>query len=322
MSMLPESNQISRSSSHFLSKIGTALTDIETNIFKDLTTQDDDEVMVSRRKAKELGKAAWRIEAACDAQIVTRAQAKKPLGGSRTKSGVVMAAVRKRAKEIQCTPRYIFRNAAIFNLIREVESIPENTTNVSVLDERGFYNTALMAADPKAAVLLFARKKLSTKRFRVTDALRLLEREGLTKKAAVKNAINLARQTGEVLAERQTEIDHINSVINYVRENVFCDCPSDEISRIHLAYIEELQEYIQEFLFDEDAGKALELAWLSGKQDEVGLSKATGFPLDTVSHEMKMLYGLGKFIPIPNTSPQRWHKVGHNLPPELRRRKD
>lgn len=230
-----------------------------------------------------------------------------------------MWAVRRRAKEIGCTPATIFQNARIFKLIQEVEGAKsENSTKLQALDEKGYYIAALTAFSPSEALLLFADKKAHPGRFRTTDAMRLLQKEGLTKKAASEKAIKTVRDTS--LPAREAEVEHILATVGYIEQVVMQKCSSPEIIRIHQSYIEELNAYIEEFLFDEDAATALTDAWVSGSHSEEQLSKATGFPLDIVMREMKMLGGLGKFIEVPGPGSRRWHRVGEVLPAELRRR--
>lgn len=306
------------------------LTKIEQDVIANLPDQNMEEVLNTRRNAKLLSETAWRIECACDAQIVMGA---KNMRGRATHTGGdvegrgVMAAVRRQAKKVGCTPSTIFKNSQIFRLIQQAESAsPENSTLLRLLDERGYFVAALTAAEPLQALQLFVEKKRSLTRFRITDAQRLLDRQGLSKKVVTSAALENARESIPALSNRATEIEQINKAIDLVRSQILSECTNSEIGRIHESYIEELQDYMGEELFDQDAAMALRRAWRLGNHWESQLAKATKFPLEVVSREMRLLGSLGQFIQVPagpKSGPDiRWHKVGEQLPPELRRKQN
>lgn len=293
---------------------------IEREAIESLVDQSPEEVLVTRRNAKMLSSTAWRVECACDAEIVSRAENRRKGRGFVDIEAVgVMSAVRKRAKQIGVTPTTVFKNAQIHRLITAFESAhPEKTTSLRVmLDERGYFVSALTAADPVAALSIFISKKQTLSRFRVTDSKRFLLREGLTKKAITTQALSEAReQVG--LTGRAAEIDHVIEVISQVRANVIPACPNPDIRRIHESYIEELDNYTEEVLFNKDVALVLRRAWKMGNKREQEMSNATGFPVDVVHREMLLLSRSGEFTLIMSAEPF-WHLNGEPLPREERK---
>jgi hypothetical protein len=299
------------------------LSRVEKQVILSLGRQSEDEILITRRGAKRLGGTAWRIEVACDAELVARAslaRARRGRGNRDLSKRGVTASVAKKAKVLGCTPNHILKNAQIFRLMDDAENrFPENNI-LQILDEKGFYVAALSAADPLTALKVFAEKKVSSSRFRVSDAVRYLERNELTKKAITVKALQNARETVPILTARKLDIQHIIEVMGYLKITIIPKCPNDEVKRIHKEYLEELDSYLRQDLFDEDVALTLKLAFIHGAHREDELSRATGFPVDVIHREMGLLSAIGDFIKVPGGSgtSQRWHRVGDPLPPELR----
>lgn len=295
------------------------LAKIEREVIAHLPDQDLDEVLSTRANAKLLSETAWRIECACDAQIVSGAKSMRGKGrNGEAKELGVTAAVRKQAKKAGCTPATVFKNAQIFKLIQQAESAsPEMSTALRVLNERKYFVVALTAADPVGALKIFIEKKSTLPRFRTTDAERLLSRLGITKKQVNQTVITNVRKTISHLSTREEEIDHIYKVIELIKLSVIPECSNPEIIRLHESYIEDLTDHLTEDLFNADAAAALRRAWSLGNHNDKQLAKATGFPEDVVHREMKMLERAGQFLLIPRTEPPKWHKIGEPVPPEL-----
>ena len=49
------------------------LSKVEKQVIQSLGRQSEEEILITRRGAKRLGGTAWRIEVACDAELVARA---------------------------------------------------------------------------------------------------------------------------------------------------------------------------------------------------------------------------------------------------------
>lgn len=284
---------------------------MEREVLMSLATQSDEEILDTRRKSKLAGRFAWRIEAACDAQIIARAKRLK--GGRGIKDddeAGINSAVRRRSKIIGCTPNTIKVNARIFHLMQAAETSNNgNTSLLQILDEKGFYIAALSAIDEQAALVLFAQKKSEPKRFRVADAFRLLVKLGLTKKVASSKGI------------RQIRTASRDKIFAYLKKlkTVLLDCPdTDTFDRVLQDCYTDVDDQIKE-MFEDDVCTSLREAHQLGNHNEDQLSRATEFPLEVVSRLMLVMGEDGEFIKVPCTGSQRWHKVGDPLPEELRR---
>lgn len=141
---------------------------VEHDVIALLPTMTDDQVMETRNTARLLGASAWKIEVACDAEIWDRTErAMVGRGNKDVDEKGLLAAVNKRAGEMGCSARTVYQNRQIFKQFRE---IIESTCNI--LDEKGFYQAALAADDPDAAIEEFAKQKADSPFFRVADAWR------------------------------------------------------------------------------------------------------------------------------------------------------
>ena len=298
------------------------LEQVEQEVIADLPNQTDEQIIDTRNRARLLGKTAWRIECACDAQFVERAEIVKSGRGNVDVDSIgVMAIVTKRAKELNCTPSTVYNNAKIHRLIEAAKQFTGNVfsekTISDTLDEKGFFTAALSAVNPIEALQKFTEKRIEDSRFSVTDAFRLLEDTGETKKLATLRALNTART-----AERDDVVNALRLARKKIQEEIIAPFPdSDLAERIFGDCIQTINEELEE-ADDEDVANALRLAWDRGFKTEAESSKFTGFPLEVVSRVMGKLSELGEFILVRKTSTtetsRRWHKVGETLPAEMR----
>lgn len=146
------------------------LEETERDIIALLPFISDEEVIETRNSAKLLTATGWKIEIACDAEIWDRTEA------NLTKSGVkdvdekgIKAAVNKRAQDIGCGASTIYANRQLYRQFQPALSTQNG------LDEKGFYQAALAADDPDAALESFAKEKLDNPHFRVSDAWRIVK---------------------------------------------------------------------------------------------------------------------------------------------------
>lgn len=298
------------------------LEQVEQEVISDLPNQTEDQIVDTRLRARLLGKTAWRIECACDAQFVERAEKVKSGRGNVDSNAIgVMAIVAKRAKQIGCTPITVYKNAQIHRLIEAAKVTTGNVfsekTISDSLDEKGFFTVALSADNPIEAIQNFTQKKIEDSRFSVGDASRLLESTGSTRKLASLRAVNAART-----ADREQILSALREAKKKIQEEIIATFPDSELAeRIFGSCLSDIDEELEE-AFDEDAAKAFRLAWDRGFQTEAQLSKFTGFPLDVVSRVMGRLSAEGEFILVRRTDlsedVRRWYKVGEAMPPEMR----
>lgn len=299
------------------------LEQVEQEVISDLPNQTDEQILDTRQRARLLGKTAWRIECACDAQFVERAEKVKSGRGNIDIDSIgVMAIVTKRAKQLGCTPSTVYNNAKIHRLIEAAKQFTGNVfsekTISEALDEKGFFTAALSAVNPIDALQKFTEKRILDHNFSVTDAVRLLEDAGETKKLATLRALSEART-----ADRDEVVNALREARKKIQEEIVAPFPDTELAqRIFGDCLSTIDEELEE-AFDEDAAKALSLAWDRGFKTEAELSKFTGFPLEVVSRVMGKMGELGEFILVRKTNAlseptRRWHKVGEPLPPEMR----
>lgn len=279
----------------------------ERDIVLSLDSQSEEEILDTRRRSKLAGRFAWRIEAACDAQVIGRATNVRGYNfrnGSGTSKSGVMVAARRQAKKVGCTPAVVFQNAQIFKLIQEVEGAhSENSTRIQNLDEKGFFRAALSATNPFEAVLLFAEKKATLKRFRVTDAERLLIRERLTKRDSSLKAISSIRSAPR--AERFSYLKKLRCLLT--------ECPdADLLGRLGLQDC--LDDVVDEIgnMYDEDVEKAIKKHWSSTHRTATAISALSSFPAEDIERVIGEVGEPGSpmFFAVPETKPQVWQKVG------------
>lgn len=311
--VLPYQSPASRRFHKFLSN----LANLVPEVIADLGKQSDDDLLQTRKQARVLDESAWRVECACDAEVVDRAVKLKGGRGLRDVNAVgAKAAIARRAKQIGVTPRTVERNAQIFRLMEETSD-----REIACLTEKNFFVAALTAADPARAISLFIEKRKAGHRFKVSDAYRLLASEGLTKSVHNQKALDKIRETVE-LSGRAEQIAHLQRSIARVKDDIIPDCHDEEIQRIHESYLSDLEDHLQ-LMVDEDISVALRASWDRGKLWEHELAEDSGFALEDVSRIMGLLEQDGEFIRVPvRDTPRnrvRWHKVGEPLPPELRR---
>lgn len=144
-----------------------------------LPERTEEELLEIRNSARALGRAAWRIEAACDAAILDRVRLKGGRGRRDVNEVGVDAAVRKVAAELGVAPRTIYQNAQIHKTFfeetpeRACSSIEDGT--LDHLEEKEFYKAALRSPEPLETIEHFARQKASDPNFSTGDAWKVVK---------------------------------------------------------------------------------------------------------------------------------------------------
>lgn len=145
------------------------LEEFEETVLELLTYASEDEVKQVRERAIKMGSTGWRLVCACDALLLSIDPAKP--GVVDIKQTGRVAAAKERAKELGCEPWTIRRNAQIFNTFFKDDLL----LNVQQqLEDKGFFEAALRADNPKQALRAIARKKETEPNFSVRDALRFV----------------------------------------------------------------------------------------------------------------------------------------------------
>lgn len=307
----PQASPLSLDLTVYLEQLAT----LEPTLLAELAKQDEAVILDTRSQARQLTTHGWRLECACDAAIWEQTeQAKRGRGNRDVDSVGILAAVSKKSKLIGVTPRTIYNNKEVFHLMQAARNVASEHNILEVLTDKGYYQVALTAADPVKALALFAERKVTQKRFRVSDANRLLKAEGQTRQAVRLQAVEQIRKDTGQLTARQTLLAHIETARTLIKEQVIPFCPDEEFNeRIWNDLLLTLGEE-QQGIFDADAQEALVKAWDGGAHREDEMAQITGLPLPDVSRLMELLDE--KFIRIvPRAMNERsqftlWHKSG------------
>lgn len=147
-------------------------------ILKSLPTRTDAEISEIRSAAVSLGRASWKIQIACDAQVLNRVRLRGGRGNKDLEGVGVHAAVVMAATDLNVTPRTIYQNAQIYNAFfadidRGTES--ELMGCLDILEEKEYFKIALRTPDPLETIELLARKKTEDPNFSTKDAWRLVK---------------------------------------------------------------------------------------------------------------------------------------------------
>lgn len=116
-----------------------------------LSTLSDEDLSETRRRAEDLGQVAWRIVCACDKEKVNRA----------AKRGDKGAIIAEAARESQVTPKTIYLNARISDVIDKYEQNNGDVTLTTTINiDKTLVECSLEAPDPvKALGILIANKE-------------------------------------------------------------------------------------------------------------------------------------------------------------------
>jgi hypothetical protein len=174
--MTNPSQRIASSAIQFFNKAESAA----DKIISELPDMADEEVLEVRQQARAFGRVSWRIECACDAEILNRESQRRGRGVRDTEARGVDAAVKKHAAELGIEPRTIYSNAAVhqtfFNSVSANRNKAENG-GLDDLEDKEYYRAALSTDDPHATIEKFARAKAENPTFSTRDAWRMIKEE-------------------------------------------------------------------------------------------------------------------------------------------------
>lgn len=147
-------------------------------VIASLPARTDEELIDIRLASRGLGRAAWRIECAADAEIMRRLNDPRGRGRHDTEGRVIAAAVRDHADAVGVPPRTIYQNAQIHNTF--FSSVGANTRRLKSggldhLEEKEYFRAALCAENPIEQIEEFARAKTEDPRFSTRDAWRRVQ---------------------------------------------------------------------------------------------------------------------------------------------------
>jgi len=217
------------------------------SLISSLPHMADDEVMQIRMQARTFGRVAWRIECACDAEILNRESARRGRGIKDVEQRGVDAAVRKHAHEIGVDPRTIYRNAELIQTFFNSDSAVRNKLSNGSLDhlvEKDFYIAAMSTDDPWGTIEKFAKMKTDNPCFSTRDAWRMTK-EGKT--PPLDSTVPALCDEPEVVAAWETLQVAFRAMIN----------AAPRLQNVINGYLEELQyeltlpsQTVEEVIFD------------------------------------------------------------------------
>lgn len=151
-----------------------ALNHLETvtdGVVSRLTCLNDEQVMDARAYAVSLGRAAWRVECACDAELLRRLRERTQVlvGRGRTDdagTGIV-AQIDRVAAQMGVARRTVQNNATIYETFLTDDAL---ASSCAVLEDKQFYTEALRAPDKAQALVHLAGRKAENPFFTTRDA--------------------------------------------------------------------------------------------------------------------------------------------------------
>jgi hypothetical protein len=173
---LNPSSQIASSAIQFFNNVESGA----DQLISALPNMADEQVWQLRVQARVYGRVSWRIECACDAEIMNRESVRRGRGVRDTEERGVTAAVIKHAAELGVAPKTIFRNASVHKTFFNSDSAvtnKEKNGSLDILEEKDFYLAALATDDPWATIEKYAQEKLKNPFFSTRDAWRMTKED-------------------------------------------------------------------------------------------------------------------------------------------------
>jgi len=281
---------------------------LEPSLFSEINKESDEEIVKIRSICERFDYAAWKMAAACDAQLWGREKAKTGRGNIDVGETGIMAAVAKRAKDIGCSATTIKRNARLFLTFQETLTNSENR-----LSEKAFFLVALSCSDPHEALREFVKQKNLNSNFRPSDAEKLVNERAFSDK---KSRDTFGKSREEKRLRLETHFKHAANKI----QALMLSCPDKELGKkVYEPMIQDLKDLVED-MFTEDATQALLKAWDNGYRREDQMASHTGLSKSSVSQIMKRLETDGEFFKVPQrgeTDMARgrhtilWHRKNH-----------
>lgn len=217
------------------------------NIISELPNMNDLEIIQIRMQARTFGRVSWRIECACDAEIMNRESQRRGRGVKDLEEKGVTAAVIKHAAEIGVAPKTIFRNAAVHKTFFNSDSAVSNKEkygSLDMLEEKDFFLAAMTTDDPWGFVEKFAQEKVKNPFFSTGDAWRMTKED---KTPPLDSTVPALCDEPEVVAAWETLQVAFRGMIN----------AAPRLQNVINGYLEELQyeltlpsQTVEEVIFD------------------------------------------------------------------------
>ncbi|MEO6390821.1 MAG: hypothetical protein ABIP75_03155 [Pyrinomonadaceae bacterium] len=186
----------------------------------------DEKVYDLRAYSQELGSQAWRVQCACDAALLARAEMHLGGRGRADEAGTgSRALVRQLAKQLNVTAKTVYLNIQIHNTFL-AQTGHNVVTSFDILPEKSFYIAALGAPDPQKAIRQIAEAKAADPSLSVRDANRLVRN---SRKEHKRLTVGPALKSMQVQADRAF-MEELRRTLNGLMER----CPTPRVAnQIH-----------------------------------------------------------------------------------------
>jgi hypothetical protein len=275
----------------------------------------EDEVVIEvRMGARAVSVWAWVVEAACDAEMMSRVERLK--GGRGNKDELEegrLAVMRQQGYIDGKSPRTIERNVQII----ETFGLETIATHGDTLQEKGFWIAAVSADDPFEAIEALAEKKADNPFMEVQDANKVLDEIEGKHDQAKQKFVEAFRTVA-----RKAVGDWIRFTARPAIEQLKTNCPDTKLIKFWVETDEQLRER-EEAMLIEDAEAALIYAWTKGRVTESQMCEFTGLLPQEIRKTMKSLEERGYFVEQAQAwKPARargsrvkeWQRTGKPLP--------
>lgn len=290
------------------------LEDSRDAVIEALPHLPDDGVIEVRMTARLVGVYAWVIEAAADAEMFARVEAKKGGRGNvdEEEAGKV-AAANQQAYLDGKSRATVYRNAQIINTFGK-ETI---LTHGNTLQDKGFWITALSAPDPHEAIEIFVEKKTEDPFWEVQDARR--EIDVITgKHDETKRLFNEKVTT----VGRKAACDWLRLTAEPELDKLATSCPFPALANIFRDAQQECRE-ASNALFLQNAQECVLYLWSKGRNTIDQLVAFTCLPRIEIVRVLEKLADKGYFVEKPKAwkSSQgrgmrikEWHRTDKEMP--------
>jgi len=146
-------------------------------VLRSLPSLSDEELLEARKVASTIGRCAWLIEYAIDAELLQRLGEKRGRGNKDTNERGLTALAKERAGELGIHHSQVWRHVQVINtFFPEILVKPENIlADQSSILEPTYYELALRSTDPHATIKEFKRAKASDPNFSTREARKAVQ---------------------------------------------------------------------------------------------------------------------------------------------------
>lgn len=247
----------------------------------------DKKIIEIRGAARIVGVWSWIVECACDAETLSRVDARKGGRGNKDEEQEGrLATIRQQAYRDGKGVSTLYQNAQIFNTFGLETILAHGNT----LQEKGFWVAALSAPDPIEAVETLAEKKSDNPFLEVQDAAAEIDPLREKHEKAKREFVETFRTVPRKAVGEWIKLTARPAVGQLKR-----DCPDPKLAKFWNDMDSQLAER-EEAMLIEDAEVALFYAWEKGYVTEPQMCDFTGLLRLEIHTTMLSLQEKGYFV--------------------------